>query len=508
MQKFNDRLKSIAKPQYMGWLLIALGIVLRLKQYLVNRSFWADESSLALNLVNRTFAGLAQPLDYEQASPILFLFIEKLLLVALGNKDYILRLFPLAAGLLAVFLIYRVASENIGTAGLFAVGLFSVSGYLVYYSSELKQYGSDVTLGLLLVFFSTACLREDARTKDFLLLGISGAIAIWASHTSIFILAGIGLAIGWQKLARRDFKSLAWILGMGLAWLISLAAEYFVSLQYITADTYLMTYWRKAFMPIPPWTRLGWFRDTYFSFVLFTLSRSDLFLALILLALAVTGAVSMLGRDRYFALILLSPFIMASVASALQRYPLKDRFMLFLAPYLFLLMAEGLRRIHALFAKWNRTIALLASAGLALVVIGLPAYDTFQTFLSPFADIGIRPVIQYVQSKRMPGDLVYVFHSAETGFKYYSPLYGLDQGQIIIGLNATQKKIALQGFLDDVNELKGNRRVWFVFSDITDCGGCTGDKQAFYVNYLDQFGTQLDRFSAQNANAYLYDLSP
>jgi len=498
----------LAKSDYIWWLFIVVGVVLRLKLYIANRSFWADEASLALNLVNRTFTGLTQPLDYEQASPILFLFIEKALLTVLGNKDYILRLLPLLAGLLSVYLMYRVARENLGLVGLFALALFSVSGFLVYYSSELKQYSSDVMLGLLLVLFASVCLRENARIKDFLTLGIAGVIAIWASHTLIFILTGIGLALACQNLARKDYTSLSWILVSGFAWLITLTAEYVVSLRYIAADAQLMNYWRKAFMPMPPWSHLGWFRDTYFSFVFFSMGRSDLFLALLLLVLALAGGLSIFVRNRYLAITLLLPFITVSIASALHRYPLKDRFMLFLAPFIFMLMAEGLGRIYSLLAKWHHGVAVVTSGCIALVVMWLPTYDGFRSLFSPFADTGIRPVIQYVEANRMPGDIVYVFHGAETGFKYYAPLYNLDNGQVIIGFDTWNKKLALQSFLDDVDVLKGNSRVWFIFSDIVDCGGCTGNMQAFYVKYLDQFGTQLDKFNAQDANGYLYDLRP
>jgi hypothetical protein len=49
-------------------------------------------------------------------------------------------------------------------------------------------------------------------------------------------------------------------------------------------------------------------------------------------------------------------------------------------------------------------------------------------------------------------------------------------------------------------------RVWFVFTDIVDCGGCAGDPQAFYVAELDKRGTLLDQSNGIGANAYLYEL--
>ncbi|MDE5108199.1 MAG: hypothetical protein O4808_14405, partial [Trichodesmium sp. St17_bin3_1_1] len=59
------------------YLIIAFGVALRLIQYLSNRSLWADEAVLALNIVNRSYLELMQPLDYDQGAPIGFLIVEK-----------------------------------------------------------------------------------------------------------------------------------------------------------------------------------------------------------------------------------------------------------------------------------------------------------------------------------------------------------------------------------------------------------------------------------------------
>src|SRR5262245_53790721 len=162
MQKAWTRLK----PALAWWFLIMLGILLRLRQYLVNRSFWADEASLAFNLVTRGFSGLTQPLDYHQGAPIGFLFIEKLSIFALGNNEYTMRLFPLISGIFAIYLLYIIAKTHIGLSGLFALLAFSVGSNLIYYSSELKQYSSDVMIALLLVYLASRCIREQIYTKD------------------------------------------------------------------------------------------------------------------------------------------------------------------------------------------------------------------------------------------------------------------------------------------------------------------------------------------------------
>ena len=84
---FSKTKESIAQPiNILSWLIIVFGIVVRLVQYLSNRSLWADEAALALNIVNRSYSELGQPLDYDQAAPIGFLWLEKLAIDIFGNK--------------------------------------------------------------------------------------------------------------------------------------------------------------------------------------------------------------------------------------------------------------------------------------------------------------------------------------------------------------------------------------------------------------------------------------
>jgi uncharacterized membrane protein len=128
-----------------------LGVALRVRAYLANRSLWFDEALSALNIVNRRFAELLQPLDYEQAAPFGFLFAERLVVNLIGTSEYALRLFPLLCGIASVFIFWQLARQLLSRVGI-VVGLviFSVSDQLIYYSSEVKPYSTDVAVALLL----------------------------------------------------------------------------------------------------------------------------------------------------------------------------------------------------------------------------------------------------------------------------------------------------------------------------------------------------------------------
>ena len=499
-QLFSQRRLDLA-----WWGIILLGIVLRLRQYLVNRSFWADEASLAFNIVNRNYSELTNLLDYQQAAPVGFLFIEKTFVRIFGNYDFVLRLFPLFSGILAIYLLYKIVRENIGFAGSYALGLFSISWGLVYYSSELKQYSSDVMIALLLVFLTLACISENANKLNFVCLCLAGAIAIWVSHPSVFILVGVGIVLVLENILRRRYVPWMWIFTIGFVFLGSFYLEYVISLRNIIEEGFLVEYWEKAYLPMPPWNSFGWFVKMYRSFLATGLHiHKGMYFTV--LVFGFIGSLSLFMRKRNLSLLLLIPVLVTLIASALQLYPFMHRFILFLLPFAMLLIAEGIRFLYSIVSKWNKMLAIIVSSIPVAISLWLMVPVAFWIFLEPI-NTNFRTVVEYVAGKREPSDIVYVYHSSDPVFNYYAPLYGLDNGKIIVGFETTRRNLALRHFYNDVEMLSGNERVWFIFSDISDCGGCDGSMQQFYVDYLSTFGSQMDSIHSTGANAYLFNLN-
>jgi hypothetical protein len=507
MQNTWKRVRPSIKADYLWWGIILLGVALRLRQYLLNRPFWTDEANLAVNLVTRNFEELTQLLDYHQAAPVGFLFIEKIFILIFGNHDYVMRIFPLIAGILAIYLIYKFARASFGPFGLFAVAMFSITWWLVYYSSELKQYCSDVTVALLLVYLARNCLKERIQPRDFLTLGVVGAVVIWISHPSVFIMAGIGLVLVLEKFSRKEYAPWIWILGIGIGWLGSFGLEYLVSLRHIVADEYLIDYWGKAYVPVPPWSDKRWFVDTYYTFLLFAFHRADRVMAIIMLVLASIGSISLLIRDRKIALLVILPFVTVAIASALERYPLKNRFMLFLIPFALLLMAEGLRGIYWLIAKWKPNVSAVLSVLLAFMAIWQIVPTTYNMATSG-RRVGIRSVMDYIAENKEQDDIIYVFYRTESTFRYYAPFYGLDTANVVAGEFTSRKRIALQNYEDDVQSFIRKERVWFLFSEVIDCENCPEDDTlSYYLEFIEPYGVVIDKFEGFSSSAYLYDLS-
>ena len=79
------------------WIMAFLvaGVVIRLARYLLRFPLWGDEAMLSMNLLDRDYAGLMQPLNFHQVAPLLFLWIELAAVKLLGFNEWSLRLFPL-----------------------------------------------------------------------------------------------------------------------------------------------------------------------------------------------------------------------------------------------------------------------------------------------------------------------------------------------------------------------------------------------------------------------------
>ena len=150
-------------------------IVLRLRQYLFDRSLWLDECLLALNILRRSPAQLLRTLDIYQVAPYGFLLLEKMAVRYLGTGEMALRLFPFLFGVGSIFLFVAVARRFVELPAVpIGVGLFSLCGPLIYYSSEVKQYSGDVAVALLLYLLAGSLIRGRVGTMWLILVSVLG----------------------------------------------------------------------------------------------------------------------------------------------------------------------------------------------------------------------------------------------------------------------------------------------------------------------------------------------
>ena len=399
-------------------LIIALGIFLAIVQFLSGRDLWMDEAMLGLNVLTRSFLQLFRPLDFVQSAPIGFLFAEKFFVGALGMPDYGLRLFPLGcfvASLLAFERICRWHVRN-DVAALAALSLFAFSRGLVYYASEVKQYGCDVLFATLLLGLTLA--PDFTGMRKAWRLGVLGALSVFFSNSSCLMLPGVWL--GWMLSERDELRTrLRNGVVAGLCWAASFAV-YFALFYHDANRESMMLYWTKSAPAFPFWG-MGFAESLRLvadkTGRLFLLAFGFLPVAVIALAAAAVGFIRLLRRRAWSPLTLLAtPMLLHLFVASLGQYPFAPRLMLYQVPIFLLIIALP----YGPSAGNTASFRAVASALALPVIVFLATATSLPIFRNE-----ISPCLTYLANNIQKGDLVCADHFAFAPF-----LYGASTGRL------------------------------------------------------------------------------
>jgi hypothetical protein len=500
-----QRLKTrISLESAAALLVIAFGLVLRLRQYLLNLSFWVDEAMLALNIVNRNFAELVRPLDYDQGAPLGFLWIVKLVEGLLGNHEYSLRLFTFLAGCLALLLLWLLARQLIQPVGVvFALLVLASSRYLVSYTAQVKQYAVDVCIALLLCMLGQSLLRKELTKKDYWLLAILGALSIWMSHAAVFTLGGLGLVLIATAALKKDWRSAAYHALVAGFWMLNFAALYFIQYRSLAANAYLTNFWADYFMPLsvsaPAWTfeRLAGLLYNPGGLAISVPS-------VVIMLLFFAGLFSLIWSKKSWAWMFALSLVFTLAASSLDKYPFGGRMGMFAVPGLLICTGEGIELLRRLFGS-RQVAGTLIAVALAGYLAYAPVSFSIELAIKPKVSENIAPTMAFLKANYRPGDVIYLYRTSIPAYRYYAPLYKLDEAQVFIGNDFSLNRT---GYESEMNQFKGKKRVWLLFSHLTDYDYV--DDRDYIVNYANQIGEKKREFIDPGTaiNLFLYDFTP
>ncbi|MBW4467727.1 MAG: glycosyltransferase family 39 protein [Pegethrix bostrychoides GSE-TBD4-15B] len=493
--------------QVLAVLGILFGVLVRLVQYLHRRSLWEDEANLALNIVNRSYLELLQPLDYNQAAPPLFLWIEKAAVQVFGNSEYALRLFPFICGILALVGFYQLAKRyTTALAAPIAVILFACLKYILYYGNEVKQYSSDLMVSVTLCLLLIPLRHQILNRRQLLGLGLLGAAFIWLSHPAIFVMAGIevGYFLVATRPQRRDI--LVNRLPLYLIWLISFAALYALTIQGTLENQTLAESWIERYPRSP--LDLVWLFDAFGRFFYNPLGFLGVADGIAILPFAL-GCIAYYRRDRLLLLAILAPIVTTLIAACLKQYPFRERLVIFLTPLAILIIAQGIASLFTLSKQWRKP-GFFVGILLLFALVTPPFLRSGRLMIYPTEVEEMRPVLAYVKSQQQPSDRLYVYRSGLNQFIYYAPTLGYAADQYKLGKSLLaegggkklQSKQGVKQFKREVKSLQGESRVWFVF-----CRASEVEEQAFLSTIASLGGQQLDQVHQTGAMAYLYQMN-
>lgn len=348
---------------------ILLGIIVRVLLYVARRPFWSDEAMVSLNIATRSFLGLLRPLNYDQTAPILFLWGERLAMLLGGVNEYALRALPLISGVGLLIALWLVARRLVGErAALVATTFATLSTFLIYHSSEVKQYGTDAFITVVLLGFALRVLRDPGSARAWRWLTIAGVVALLFSQPSAFILAGIGAALVVTPAVRATPGWMRRLAAASVLWVALFAVLYFISYQ-PAANAYMQRFWRVSFLtPGAPDFPLRVKRLAANLLVSpFMPAQRNSAAALFAVGFA-GGVVALVARRKWSTLVLLlTPVVALVAATVVGKYPVATRLLLFLAPVVFILYGVAFAALADLApARWRGAAFAVLMAGLLL----------------------------------------------------------------------------------------------------------------------------------------------
>lgn len=493
---------------------IAIGVVLRTWQFVGRGSLWLDEAAIARNVLARNWRELLEPLDYAQIAPSAFLLATKASTLLFGANEYALRLYAFVLSLATLPLFFRLSERMLPErASLLALGLFAVLGRPIYYGSEAKQYGGDAFFAVLLLVLAIPLVRGIPGLGHVVRLATAGAVAVWFSQPSVFLLAGIAVAVVYAT-ARRGARVDASLMVAAIAWGASALAAVRTTLGALRPidDAYMRSFWRAGFPPWPPRAEFGFaLRLLSWPLVVVYGLFQDLLgmpVALLGVTLAVAGAVFLWRQERAALVLLLTPLFVALAAGALRLFPFavtldgfnklaagNARVLLFLLPALVLLLAAGLEIMLSAGDALPRRLGW----ALAALTLGTPLY--YDLTSEPYTPHDLRPVIDATARNARPGDRLYVYYGARQAFELYRDRFPFADSAIVRG---ECHRPAWREYLRELDTLRGSGRLWVLMVRPALVNGVPEGQ--IIDDYLGQTSPRLAKWGRKDAYVSLYDM--
>jgi hypothetical protein len=403
-----------------------------------------------MDVMERGFAGLLQPLDRQQAAPILFLWIQKATSLLVPHSEMGFRIFPLVAWCLSLALFWGVLRKVLTSKLAIVLGLavFVLDHSLLRYSNEGKQYIVDVLVALSMAFI----VLSQPGAGRWAALAVAGVAGIVLSNVAPVVLLCCGAYLLYETVSNRG-RDWFWLLGVAALWLVTFGLYYVLFIAHHPLQGYMVGYWDRQgkFMPWNPLTKAFWKFGKDAALMLFRdLLGFGPVAAGIFMILFLVGLVVSIVKRRFAVLALAAlPILVHAVLSAFRLYPMADRMSLYLTPGLILVVALGAQFVleTALAVRHRRIAASGVFVGIA-ALLGVFLLNGY-----PYRGTEVRPVIDYLV-KNAGNDAVFWYYGAPIARFYEAIGYPLPKNVVYGDIT--------KPYLTELAPLHG--RVWLVFA--------------------------------------------
>jgi len=442
-------------------LIYLTGVIIAIYQWMFNRSFWLDEAMLANNIISRNFIELLKPLDNFTAAPPLYLWIVKLITLIAGNSEYSFRFFALICFVLAgICFFYYLQKRNNGVIFfVFAFALFMFNAFFIRYASELKQYMTDVLFSTLFLLLLNNYFNSKSK-KNLILLLISGFIGILFSHAVFILIATSACLFAFDCIEKKKINKNE--LGVIVIWAVSISITYVLFFANHPSKQFQKAYWIDAGAFLPIWGSfadiLGFFSNKI-NMIFFELLPFGQTLSKCFIILFVIGVVKLIKDKNWKHLLLFTlPIFIHLTLSALAMYPFEKRYLIYLIPFIILIMTEGFLYIlnTISISKYSKLIVAIS-----LVIPLLFIKKTFENKF-PIKIEEVKEVITYLKKNEVKTDNLYIYYSAKPAIEYYKTTNFFNN--ILPTTYGSNNRNNRVGYINEFPNIKGN--IWLLISHV------------------------------------------
>ncbi|MBN2383182.1 hypothetical protein JXQ70_09900 [bacterium] len=395
---------STQTEQLINRTALFLGLLIRCWYYFLNDSFWRDESKILLNIAQRSWMQLLQPLDYGQVAPFPWLLLHRILYVSSEGDELIMRSISFLIGITALILFQRLVQSYFSDKriSLILLSLFAFSPGIILFSAQVKQYSLDIILSVWLFFRIMLLDSKQKNNQPIRILIMLALIIPWLSFPAVFILSSIGLGM----LIRSNTRNSGLLLL--LITVVSFLIEYVLLFK---PGRIAAPYMDHAFLQF---TWSGFYQTLLniyygcFGPLFDTFPGWALILSLPFVSLTILGLWHLVHKHKWeWIIFYILPLFLAVFSSLIDAYPLYGRTMLFAIPGLFMVMGEGLL---ILLSMIHNRILIWSVVGILLVP---PSVLSVITFGKPV--MGVRDGLMFISEHIQDQDLIYCdFYAAAT----------------------------------------------------------------------------------------------
>lgn len=395
-------------------IILAFAIMARIYFYYNHKDLWLDEASLAFCVYGLPLKDIFfQPLPNLQAAPLGFLLVSKGLGAIFGYSEYVLYFLPLISGICTLILSILIGKRLMGDFGGFVLLLLCFGNQsLLYYSTEFKQYGIEAFCSFLLIHIYMVKGKQNSFSSFY----IAFMISILFSNTVVFIAIAIGIGIIYEN--RCDFKRFlrhnsVWIICVGGFFVL----YYMFYLKFQRVEGFY-EYWKDYFLPFSIQS-LPKIKEILSLFASFT-PLSDKYVWIYFIVWLCGICITFKERQDIF-MICLSAMIFYIMLSVFKIYPfghggiIGSRLSLYMSPIFYLPVC------YFFLFLTKRAVWLKA---LAYILLILMCYKTFLNHKHSYPNGNYiqqtHSLITEANQRYKTGDLILVYSSTNSAYKYYS----------------------------------------------------------------------------------------